>query len=218
VCESLAAHSHVEFHFSDFTVPTGYVTPIEFFVDPEPWRVLVWSTQPYNLGKAGGHLSSARFVTEQYNQKDEQYIPKAFYIEDVELGWIAYTHIDNCVFIHHNQLPGAFKSVLTPTEQSWVHRYMLRMFSQSISAEGTDIFLPGALTYHQYMKKAQVHTATPMSPFSQRVVQSSGFTRIDWGTFASMCPSAANQCILPNYVNTAEINMWHYARQDNSHR
>jgi len=214
ICEWLERRASFSLHEYDYTIPPGYVTPIEFFSEAQPWRMLLLSFDPYASILQRKLFTDARFVERAYEEKDDMYSPKSFLLEQIELGWLGYSEFEDCIFIHHIQVRGALKEGMRYNDLVWFYRYLVRAFTQMLP-EGKlkHVYAPDAATLSLYSERL-VGNASIVLPYSRHVLRKSDFHTVGWDAFATQSPIAAAKCKMRDVLLPDEITLWRYDYND----
>lgn len=197
----LVENGDFECHHYDFDVPVGYDTPAKFFDDTEHWNVVLFSYNPYAVSAPHKLFSHGKTISRCYAEKDDKYdAPKAFLIENIELGWIGFQRIGDCVFVNCIQLRGAFKEILSLNDELSLYKFLLRNFVIMVPHElKRMIVVPGATIMSQFAN------ATTL-PYSEKVVGRSRFAKITQEQFSKQFPLAAEKQLFP------AGNMWQFTK------
>lgn len=207
----LIPNTRTEFRVSDFSIPKSYSTPYELFTG-RSWNVVVWGVNPYERNIK--HSAWTTTVIERlYAEKDQPYMPRCYGYDMVEIGWVAYDVVDGSIFIHHIQLPGHLKGVLTNREERWMYKAMLMGFCQS--QINKSVYVIDALTYDQASRSA-VGEGTPMLQFSKHVLAGCNFSKVGWKSITPTHPTIAHNCTLLDHIHPHAIHFWKQAHAHHS--
>lgn len=210
LCEWLNANTWVEPSLYDYEVPLSYVTPVHFFDQPEPWKIVTWVYNP-NTCQPNEVFLNARNLDRWMREKDEPYMIRSLLLDHHEVGWVGYDDVDGLILVHHIQVKGSLSGVLTRNQLTWLYRYMIRMFCCMVPRDRLkDIVVPDSATFQRYMQESQGFTQIPHLPFSRHVLQRSQFERITHGQLLQEYPNAMSKLLITDYIPTPEQNYWRY--------
>ncbi len=214
ICQWFLKNISTEAHYYDFSIPMSPITPLDFYFDVSPinhrpWKMILFIYSPYTCD-SHGPLTHPTHVQKFFQEKEEEYLPKSFFIEDLELGWICYDDFDTFTFVHHIQLKGKLKSLLNNYDLKWFYRFMARSLPHFFSKKTNPIIIPTASMYDKLMKRATKNSGICIQPYSERILGSSGFKKIDSQIFDLHFPGELKKMILNKYLTPSEIEFWRY--------
>lgn len=215
ICEWFMKDASFELHRYDFSIPTSYVTPLDFYYgvstsNMRPWNMILFVYNP-QLCSHFDALTNPKNIQRFYQEKDEPFLPKSFFIEDLEIGWIGYDEFEKFIFVHHFQLKGSLKGLLDRNSIIWLYRIMARSLPQFFKPElRKPIIVPDASTYDKITKRATQNSGISYEPYSHHVLKKSGYSKINFAGFDSLFPSEIDKMILKKYLHAEEINFWHF--------
>lgn len=215
LCDWINKNITVEPHTYDFIIPVGHTTPVSFFATDKPWVMLLYVYDGYATLPQSS-LNRPEYVSRAFALKDDIYMPKSTRLEDVEVSWVGWDDLPDCILIHHNQIHGVLKGYLSKNELLWMYRYMIRTTIQRIPrSRWHHIFVPDSTTFALFMERKMKYTQVPMMPYTHHVMQKSDFEKVGWDVFSQVCPSSADICDMINYLEPHEINFWRYEHDNN---
>lgn len=174
-CEWLASNTWVEPSLYDHDIPPTHVLPMHISDNDLPWNMLTWCYDPY-ASTPHRVLSNANKIVQLYQEKSERYLTKSVCYDHLEVCWLCYNRVGNVFFIHHLQVRGSIRDSLTANEQTWMYRYMLRMFAEMVPPSSI-LVAPDAFTLTAYVDKHPELIRIPTIPFSRHVFGKSRFKR-----------------------------------------
>jgi len=215
-CNWIQNNAWVEPSKYDYTIPVSYVTPVKFFDTNDPWNLLLWCYDPYN-SEPEDAIKSPSAIANWFKEKDERFMPKSLLIEHLELAWIGYEDIHGMILIHHIQLRGTLKSLLSRNDLLWWYRYLVRMIPHMFPhTRWKDIFIPDAHSFQTFTERQTTHTKVPMQPFSKHVLKRSDFTKVEYVDIKDEYPEAMKKFLPLEHLTEQEITFWRY-EYDNPH-
>lgn len=198
VIEWMEKNTWLECTLYDHDVPPSAVTPLHLYENDLPWTALTLVFDPYDCEQYG-EITNPHTVQACYSEKSERYLMKSLRYTDVEIGWLCYNVCNGMYVLHHNQIRGTIRDRLTPNEQTWVHRFLVRSFCTMIPA-GSVIVAPDSLTLSQYICTRPDLIQIPTLPFSRHVLSKSGFHKIDGNQLQSIAPSLWEQLVFTSAI------------------
>lgn len=218
ICEWFTRNASFEIHRYDFSIPTSYVTPLDFYYgvstsNVRPWDMILFVYNP-QLCEHFDALTHPKNIQRFYQEKDEPFLPKSFFIEDLEIGWIGYDEFESFIFVHHFQLKGSIKGLLDRNSIIWFYRIMARSLPQFFKAKfRKPIIVPDASTYDKITKRATQNSGISYEPYSHHVLKKSGYSKIDLAGFDKLFPGEYEKMILKSHLNADEVNFWHFPKE-----
>lgn len=213
LCDWFQKNASFELHHYDFSIPTSYVTPLDFYFgvnesNLNPWNMILFVYNPQSCDRFEA-LTNPKNIQRFYQEKDEPYLPKTFFIEDLEIGWIGYDDFDDFVFVHHLQLKGSIKGLLDRNSIIWFYRIMARSLPQFFKHK-KPIVIPDARTYDTLTKRATQNSGISYEPYGYHVLGKSGYKKIGFPEFCKIFPGEIEKMILNKYLIPEEIEFWYF--------
>lgn len=138
-------------------------------------------------------------------------MPSSLLFDNVELAWIAYDELEDCILIHHNQLNGNFAWCLNNNQKLWLLRFIIRTFVQRLPKNKRSyLFVPESSTYIKFLSRKNGHDDIAIYPYTKEVMQKSDFRKVTFSEFKSISPIAASKSDITNYLNEDEIFFWRF--------
>lgn len=197
----LKTNSEFECHIYDHEVPPGYDAPAKFFDVNDSWVVVVLTQNPYDVVEPHPLFSHPKTIARCYAEKDDKYdAPRSFFIEDIEIGWVGFQYIGNCIFVHCIQVRGAYKEFSSLNDLLSIYRHLIRCFVQMVPQEvRKNIVVPDATIMASFAQ-------APTVPYSSKVLGRSKFVKVSHKTFAKRFRVAEEKRLFP------VGDMWVYKR------